>query len=217
MEDNLNLEYLPDDPNQHELKNKEKTEKKLKEFREYIVNKGIVLAFTKVLLSLKYSDTFDKNPNRKIRKFFSEYSDPNLEESRALLEKSDILFETNKTLFQEVQDLELEVEKAKRKWTAKQIYDCYETDPKTGLVTTKNIVEKLSGNKKFEVDDKYTFEDFYSIIEKICEGDTNLMDVLLNNFEKSTQGVIIYKDDLDNPVYKKIIQIIKENKQVQKK
>jgi len=47
MEDNLNLEYLPDDPNENELKNKEKTEKKLKEFREYIVDKGVVLAFTK--------------------------------------------------------------------------------------------------------------------------------------------------------------------------
>lgn len=47
MEENLNLEYLPDDPNENELKCKEKTEKKLKEFREYIVNKGVVLAFTK--------------------------------------------------------------------------------------------------------------------------------------------------------------------------
>ncbi len=46
-DDNLNLEYLPDDANECELKNKEKTEKKLKEFRQYIVDKGVVLAFTK--------------------------------------------------------------------------------------------------------------------------------------------------------------------------
>ena len=37
-------------------KNKEKTEKKLKEFRQYIVDKGVVLLFVKVLLSLKYSE-----------------------------------------------------------------------------------------------------------------------------------------------------------------
>lgn len=46
-DDNLNLEYLPDDANECELKNKEKTEKKLREFRQYIVDKGVVLAFTK--------------------------------------------------------------------------------------------------------------------------------------------------------------------------
>lgn len=46
-DDNLNLEYLPDDANELEIKNKEKTEKKLKDFRQYIVDKGVVLAFTK--------------------------------------------------------------------------------------------------------------------------------------------------------------------------
>ena len=37
------MEYLPEDPNETDIKNKEKTEKRLKEFREYIVDKGIVL------------------------------------------------------------------------------------------------------------------------------------------------------------------------------
>ena len=41
------MEYLPEDTNELEEKNKEKTEKKLKEFREYIVDKGVVLLFVK--------------------------------------------------------------------------------------------------------------------------------------------------------------------------
>ena len=41
------MEYLPSDPNDSELKNIEKSEKKLKEFREYIVDKGVVLGLVK--------------------------------------------------------------------------------------------------------------------------------------------------------------------------
>ena len=50
------MEYLPDDPKEEDPKTKEKTEKKLKEFREYIVDKRVVLMFVKVLLSLKYAE-----------------------------------------------------------------------------------------------------------------------------------------------------------------
>ena len=41
------MEYLPNDPSENEIKNQEKLDKKLREFREYIVDKGIVLAFVK--------------------------------------------------------------------------------------------------------------------------------------------------------------------------
>lgn len=44
------MEYLPNDPNENEPKNLEKTEKKLKEFREYLVDKGVVLSFVKGIL-----------------------------------------------------------------------------------------------------------------------------------------------------------------------
>ncbi len=43
------MEYLPNDPYEVELKNIEQNEKKLREFREFLVDKGIVLAFVKGL------------------------------------------------------------------------------------------------------------------------------------------------------------------------
>ena len=52
------MEYLPEDPNETDIKNKEKTEKRLKEFREYIVDKGIVLSFVKVLLSQHFINKY---------------------------------------------------------------------------------------------------------------------------------------------------------------
>lgn len=41
------MEYLPLNPNETDPINKEKTEKKLREFRQYIVDKGVVLNFVK--------------------------------------------------------------------------------------------------------------------------------------------------------------------------
>ena len=47
------MEYLPNDPNEFEPKNLEKSEKKLKEFREYLVDKGVVLSFVKGKIKYK--------------------------------------------------------------------------------------------------------------------------------------------------------------------
>ena len=62
----------------------------------------------------------------------------------------------------------------------------YEPDMKTGLVSTKQIIEKLSGNKKFEIDEKLTLDDFSKLLDNVCEGNTTMIDLLINNFEIST-------------------------------
>jgi hypothetical protein len=41
------MDYLPQDPNETEIKKIEKNEKKLKDFRQYLVDKGVVMSFVK--------------------------------------------------------------------------------------------------------------------------------------------------------------------------
>ncbi len=41
------MEYLPNDPHEAEIKTIEQNDKKLRDFREYLVDKGIVMAFVK--------------------------------------------------------------------------------------------------------------------------------------------------------------------------
>jgi hypothetical protein len=41
------MDYLPEDPNETDLKTIENNKKKLKAFREFLVDKGVVLAFVK--------------------------------------------------------------------------------------------------------------------------------------------------------------------------
>lgn len=52
------MDYLPNEPNDQEPKNIEKTEKKQKEFREYLVEKGVVLAFVKGKIKIKSSELY---------------------------------------------------------------------------------------------------------------------------------------------------------------
>ncbi len=220
MEDNLNMEYLPDDPNEKEIRYKEKVEKKLKDFRQYIVDKGVVLAFTKVLLSLKYSENKPKNPNRSIREFFGNYYDNSLEMQKSLNEEIIILRHQNPKLMEKVLELEEELTKEKRKSRIRKVFEAfYNSDPnnKNGLLSTKTIIEKINGNKKFEVDEKLTQEDFFRFIDIVCEGIENVVDALLGNLELAVEGNVVYKDDQDNVVYKRLVQVIKEMKKTGKK
>lgn len=49
------MEYLPTNPNDKEMGEEDKVEKKLKNFREYLVDKGIALAFVKGNLKITSS------------------------------------------------------------------------------------------------------------------------------------------------------------------
>lgn len=130
----------------------------------------------------------------------------------SLQEEILILRNENPKLMEKVLELEEQLIVAKRKHKIKQVYQTYDVDIKTQLVSTKQIVEKLSGDKKFSVDEKLSLDDFNKLLENVCEGNTTMIDLLINNLEISTNGNQIYKDDIDNPVYKKLIQTIQEMK-----
>ncbi len=135
----------------------------------------------------------------------------------SLQEEILILRNENPKLMEKVLELEEQLVVAKRKHKIKEVYHSYDVDIKTQLVSTKQIIEKLSGDKKFSVDEKLSLDDFNKLLENVCEGNTTMIDLLINNLEISTNGNQIYKDDIDNPVYKKLIQTIQEMKKQGKK
>jgi hypothetical protein len=75
----------------------------------------------------------------------------------------------------------------------------------------------LTGNKKFEVDEKLGLQEFMKLIESVCEGNYETENVLITKLEESTQGNMVFKDDPDNQIFKKLVQIIKEMKKTGKK
>ena len=205
------MEYLPEDPNELEEKNKEKTEKKLKEFREYIVDKGVVLLFVKTLLSLKYSEQKPKNPIKVMREFFGKYKDPRWDEMGALKEKIILYQNENGKLLEEALKLEDELKTVKREKRLDDLYNLIELD-KNGLISSKMLIEKMTGNKKFDVDEKFEKDGLIKMIESISEPHSDEENELLAKLEESLQGNMVFKEDLENPLYLKIVQYFKDLK-----
>jgi hypothetical protein len=70
----------------------------------------------------------------------------------------------------------------------------------------------LSGNKKFEVEEKLGISEFTKLIEKASDENREIESQFLEKLEKSQQGLTVFKDDLENTMYKKLIQTIKDLK-----
>ena len=209
------MEYLPEDPNELEEKNKEKTEKKLKEFRQYIVDKGVVLLFVKVLLSLKYSEQKPKNPIKAMREFFGKYKDPRWDEMGALKEKIILYQNENGKLLEEALKLEDELKTVKREKRLDELYNSIELD-KNGLISSKMLIEKMTGNKKFDVDEKFEKDGLIKMIESIVEPHSDEENELLSKLEESMEGNMVFKEDLENPLYLKIVQYFRDLKEANK-
>jgi hypothetical protein len=80
------------------------------------------------------------------------------------------------------------------------------------LVGTKQIIEKLTGNKKFEVEEKLDQQGLIKFIENVSELNSETEKILISKLESSVQGNTVFKDDIENPVYKRIVQVIREMK-----
>ena len=209
------MEYLPDDPNEEDPKTKEKTEKKLKEFREYIVDKGVVLMFVKVLLSLKYAEKKPRNPIKVIRDYFGKYHDPRWDEMSALKEKIILFNNENAKLLEQAMKLEDELRTLKRTKRIDKLFDSFELD-KNGLISTKLIIELLTGNKKYDVDEKFDKDGLIKFIESTVEMHSDEENALLDSLEAGLQGNMVYKEDLENPIYLKIVEYFKGLKEANK-
>ena len=209
------MEYLHDDPNEEDPKTKEKTEKKLKEFRQYIVDKGVVLMFVKVLLSLKYAEKKPRNPIKVIRDYFGKYHDPRWDEMSALKEKIILFNNENAKLLEQAMKLEDELKTLKRTKRIDKLFDTFELD-KNGLISTKLIMELLTGNKKYDVDEKFDKDGLIKFIETIVEMHSDEENALLESLESALQGNTVFKDDLENPIYLKIVDYFKGLKEANK-
>ncbi|MCQ2816754.1 MAG: hypothetical protein MJ252_05750 [archaeon] len=208
------MEYLPE-PNEAEPKSDEKQEKKLKEFRQYIVDKGVVLAFVKVLLSLKYAEKKPKNPIKEIREFFGKYKSPGWEEKGALEEKIIEMQKKNGELLAEIVKMEDDLKNKKRDKRIKDLFGLFEVD-KNGLVGSKFLVEKLSGNKKFDADEKFDQNGFFTFVESVVEKNSEEEETLLSKIEEAIGGNTVYKDTPDDPIFIKVCEYFRELKKANK-
>ena len=111
--------------------------------------------------------------------------------------------------------LEDELKTLQRTKRIDKLFDTFELD-KNGLISTKTIIELLTGNKKFDVDEKFDKEGLIKFIESIVEIHSDEENTLLENLENALQGNPVFKEDLENPLYLKIVNYFKELKEANK-
>ena len=87
---------------------------------------------------------------------------------------------------------------------------------KNGLISSKMLIEKMTGNKKFDVDEKFEKDGLIKMIESIVEPHSDEENELLSKLEESMEGNMVFKEDLENPIYLKIVQYFRDLKEANK-
>ena len=112
-------------------------------------------------------------------------------------------------------NLEDELKNLKRTKRIDKLFDSFELD-KNGLISTKTIIELLTGNKKFDVDEKFDQEGLIKFIESVAEIHSEEENILLESLENALQGNPVFKEDLENAIYLKIVEYFKGLKEANK-
>ena len=129
----------------------------------------------------------------------------------ALKEKIILYQNENGKLLEEALKLEDELKTVKREKRLDDLYNLIELD-KNGLISSKLLIEKMTGNKKFDVDEKFEKDGLIKMIENVAEPHSDEENELLSKLEESLQGNMVFKEDLENPLYLKIVQYFKDLK-----
>ena len=153
--------------------------------------------------------------------FLVKQIDPIWDEIEDLKEKIILYNNENAKLIEQALKLEDELKTLTRTKKIDQLYNSIELD-KNGLIGSKYLIEKLSGNKKFDVDEKFEKDGLIKLIETIVEPHSDEENELIEKMTESLTGENpVYKEDLENPLYLKIVQYFKDlkeaNKEAQKK
>ena len=145
-----------------------KKQQKLREFREYLADKGVVLSMVKcnvylVLISLRNSDRYPENPAEFIQDYFGQYRDPLWDEVEYMKSEIQSLTSNIEIKLKEIVSLQQEISKSKRIAHIKETFGMLGPD-NNGSVSTKALVQKLSGQPRFEVDYKLNLQNFMNLV-----------------------------------------------------
>ena len=112
-----------------------KKQTKLKEFREYLVQKQVVLAYVKLLLALRnLEDKKPENVYEYLQDYFGDYKDPVWEEMDVMEEEMKGLRNENQELSDKVLELQKEIDQIQQENQPKNWFHFY------GFLTNQIVV-----------------------------------------------------------------------------
>ena len=228
------MEFLPKKADYVDVQ-KAKKMKKVKEFREYLVDKNVVLSLVQFLLKLKQEDPQPTNISEYLESYYGTYRDP-LNDQMDFWRTEIAKFQAvEEDLVAQANEMTAEIHILKRTKILDEDYS--KLDPTgTGSFSTKTWVNKLSGEKKFDNDQKVDRENFHRFVfecllvpdevEPIEEGEegkeaeqqdiwTDIYEVIRLQMYPDEEGKVrpaMFAGRLDDPIYVFLLKKLREFK-----
>eukprot|EP00744_Colponema_vietnamica_P011410 GILI01016047.1.p1 GENE.GILI01016047.1~~GILI01016047.1.p1 ORF type:complete len:220 (+),score=29.08 GILI01016047.1:81-740(+) len=190
-------------------------ERKLKEFRQYLVDKQVVMALVKYLLALKESPTPPENPNEYLLDFFGRYRDPMWDVVEQLQTENADFEVKNAQLQARVDELEREVAVEEVNARIRRAFRILDKESK-GEVSVPVILKFFSGaelgpltkqfGKGLDQLPVYTLERFDSLVRLRLEVGSELYETTLSLIE-SRPEVPSFKDKPQDPLYLQLAEL----------
>ena len=137
-----------------------------------------------VLISLRNSPNLPENPSEYIQDYFGRYRDPLWDEVDYMKSEISSLTSNIDSKEKEIQSLKQEISRYKRIAHVKETFSLLGPD-NNGIVSTKALVQKLSGQPRFEIDLKLNQQNFLNfIMESLIASD--------NPEDKNTYWTLCY-------------------------
>eukprot|EP00826_Nyctotherus_ovalis_P037181 TRINITY_DN3376_c0_g3_i1.p2 TRINITY_DN3376_c0_g3~~TRINITY_DN3376_c0_g3_i1.p2 ORF type:complete len:131 (+),score=41.02 TRINITY_DN3376_c0_g3_i1:684-1076(+) len=122
------MNYLATDTNMDVLSYIEKKGEKLKDFRKYLVNKDIMLSFTKYLLALRNAEVKPSDPVSYLQDYFGKYRDPAWDEVNQLKADNKQMEETVEILKAKIEELEKTLERERAMLRIHEAFQKFDKD-----------------------------------------------------------------------------------------
>ena len=155
------MEFLPKKADYIDVQ-KAKKMKKVKEFREYLVEKNVVLSLVQFLLKLKQEEQTPDNISEYLEGYYGTYRDPLNDQMDFWRTEIAKFNDAEADLVAQANEMTAEIHSLKRTKILDEDYA--KLDPTGAGFSTKAWVNKISGEKKFDSDQKMDKENFHKFI-----------------------------------------------------
>eukprot|EP00347_Sterkiella_histriomuscorum_P004052 403361928 len=212
------MEYLPEKKRTQKIQALKK-EEKTRNYREFLADQGVVLALVKYLLALRTADPKPEDPVEHLRDYFGRYRDPMWDVVDQLTQENQQLKEQEIPQLEiRLKELQLEIEADQREFKAKACYRCLDPE-RTNQVSTKLMIQKLSGLPKFDIDVKLEFGEFFRHFCTITQDESLGGEMNYDRYEQQVELFMRafrdnqppFQGDLENEIYKRFVQTLRDN------
>eukprot|EP00743_Colponemidia_sp_Colp-15_P005168 GILK01005562.1.p1 GENE.GILK01005562.1~~GILK01005562.1.p1 ORF type:complete len:203 (-),score=35.73 GILK01005562.1:22-630(-) len=177
--------------------------KKMREFRQFLVQSDVVMAFVKYLISIREaSPSWPEDPADYLKDFFGQYRDPLWDEIEHLQTENQQLRDSVPPMEADVESLERQIEDLKVTLRIKKAWRTVDPN-RLNEITYKALIQRFTG-QNIKSTQVVTRTDYLKLVFEHFT-DPELRELFLTAMETQRDGPIFEKD---SPVYPRIFEVL---------